>query len=459
MCMSVRAYSMEMHLRKHLRQIMARSAKGPQYKAQKITVELIRRVASLPAPDKPREITDSAAGLVLRHQPSGFLGLYVQLGRGKRERPFGRRCDARRLIDSNSALTLSAVKAEAKRLRGEDADGRDFKGERARDRAVPTLKAYLESTFGPWVTDNRRSGAATLARLKSCFLDDYGGDKLTELTPAALEPWKARRRRAGVTNETINRDVDALRGALTRAVKLDVIDVNPLAGIERAEVDRHKRVVRALTAGEKVKLVTALGARDAQKREARVSANKWRKQRAQKPLSPLGRYSDALTPAVIVSLETGLRRNELFSLQWSAVDLDDKSLRVRGATAKTYETREVPLNDVAYKTLRDWWLQCGQPEAGLVFTLDGEKIGNLKRSYHAVLAEAGIKRVNAKGERVNWHSLRHTFGSLLGAANVDPVTLMKLMGHANLETTQRYLHSDEERKRAAVERLHAEKAK
>ena len=70
-----------------------------------------------------------------------------------------------------------------------------------------------------------------------------------------------------------------------------------------------------------------------------------------------------------------------------------------------------------------------------------------------MVAAAGIKRVNRKGERVNWHSLRHTFGSLLGAAGVDATTLMKLMGHANLETTQRYLHTDAERKRAAVERL------
>jgi integrase len=435
---------------------MARNAKGqaPTYQAQKITVELIRKAAAWAPPEKPREILDSAAGLILRHQPSGFLGLYVALGRGKRERPFGKQCDARRVVDANSVLTLGAVKAEAKRLRGEDAGGRDFKAERSAQRSVPTLTSYLEDTFGPWVNENRRSGAATLARLEACFVDDFGNDKLTELTPAALEPWRSRRRREGVANETINRDIDALRGALTRAVKLEIIESNPLAGVERAEVDRHKRVVRAVTSAEKPKLLAELASRDDKKREERASANKWRKQRGYESLPPLGRYADALTPAVIMSLETGLRRNELFSLQWPAVDFDEKTVRVRGTTAKTYETRDIPLNDVAYKTLRDWWLQCGQPKSGLVFTLGGEKIGNLKRSYHAVLSAAGIKRVNAKGERVNWHSLRHTFGSLLGAANVDPVTLMKLMGHANLETTQRYLHSDFERKRAAVELLH-----
>ena len=89
-------------------------------------------------------------------------------------------------------------------------------------------------------------------------------------------------------------------------------------------------------------------------------------------------------------------------------------------------------------------------------TIDGGRLGNLKKSFYPVLAAAGIKRVNAKEQRVTWLSLRHTFGSLLGAANVDPTTIMRLMGHANMATTQRYLHTDQDRKREAVERLTAD---
>jgi integrase len=253
-----------------------------------------------------------------------------------------------------------------------------------------------------------------------------------------------------VSGETINRDLVALRAALSRAVKLEIISVNPLRGIERAEVDRHKRVVRALTAAEKKKLLAALTARDTKKRAARTSGNEWRRQRSRELLPTIGLYADVLSPAVIVSLETGLRRGELLALEWPAVALKEKTLRVQGATTKSYETREIPLNSAAVECLRYWWLQRGQPKTGLVFTLDGDAIANLKKSYHAVLKAAGIQRANANGERVNWHSLRHTFGSLLGAANVDSATLMKLMGHANLATTQRYLHTDDARKRAAV---------
>lgn len=414
------------------------------YSAQPITVDLIRGLAKAAPPNVPREIRDRHAGLILRHQPSGYLGLYVNLGRSKRERL----CDARRITDPDSKWTLGKARADARRMKVQHTDGRDFAAERKAERAIPTLKAYLNDTYGPWVTQNRRSGAETLRKLEA-VAESLGSYKLTELTPAKLEPWRSKRQKEA-SAETVNKDIATLRAALGRAVRWEIVATNPLARVETAEVDRHKRVVRALTAAEKAKLLNALNARDDRKREKRAKANVWRSDRAYEIKPAIGRYADVLTPAVIVSLETGLRRGELFELEWPAVDLDDKTLRVRGPTAKTFETRDVPLNDVAHKTLRDWWLQCGQPAKGYVFTLDGAPLGSLKKSYYAALASAGIKRVNARGERINWHSLRHTFGSLLGAAGADPVTIQKLMGHANLETTQRYLHTDKDRKRAAV---------
>lgn len=424
---------------------MASNPYGPQ----PITLELIRALAKARPPDAPKDIRDRAARLILRHECSGRLSLHVELGRARRKFL----ADARDVINPSVTLTLGKVKKAAERLRGQHVNGRDFTAERKAELAIPTLAQFIEDPYGPWLVQNRRSGEAERARLESCFLKDFGGLKLDKITQAKLDPWMARRQRDDVSAETIGRDIDSLRAALSRGVKLELIASNPLFGVEKPEVDRHKRVVRALTGTEKQALLKALVARDGKKRAARARANRWREQRGRAPLPPIGLYSDVLTPAVIVSLETGLRRGELFAVDWSRVDLDERTLRVEGATAKTFETRDIPLNEMAYKTLRDWWMQEGQPNAGTVFTVDGARIGNLKHSYHAVLEEAGIERVNGRGERVNWHSLRHSFGSLLGAAGCDPTTLQKLMGHADLTTTTRYLHTDEERKRAAVELL------
>jgi len=313
---------------------------------------------------------------------------------------------------------------------------------------VPTFNEFLHDTYEPWQRKNRRSGSATIKRLKSCFEADFGKNQLTDITAAGVEKWKSKR---NVKPETVNRDVSALHAALARAAKWKIITQNPLAGVEMSETDPHRRVVRALTAVEKERLVGALKARDDRKRSARASANEWRKRRRRELRPVIGKFADPLTPAVIVSMETGVRRGELFSMKWGqSVDFDKREIRVRG---KTFETRDIPLNKVALDVLRAWWRQQGEPTNGYVFALAGEQVKNLKKSYHGALAATGIKRINLKGERVNWHSLRHTFGTLLGAALVDPTTLQKLMGHASLTTTQRYLHSDEERKRDAVERL------
>lgn len=425
--------------------------KADIYAPQKITLALIRRLTKESAPDKPREIRDKGNHLILRHQPTGYMSLYVELGRGKRERL----CDARKIADPVDLLTLGVVKKRAQILRGDSAGGRDFKAERAETAAIPTLAQFLKSdgAYAAWLEIHHSSSKATLGRLKTRF-PELIKRRLDNITPATLEPWKVRRVKE-VTRETINRDIAALRAALGRAVKLKTLAGNPLAGVEIMKVDRNKQVVRALTAEEKKSLIDASIERDDKKRAERVSSNQWRTERGYKLKPEISKFADVLTPAVIVSLDTGLRSGELFALQWRSVDLKERTLRVEGDHAKSYQTRTQPLNNTALRTLRDWWLQQGQPKKGFVFSINDQKIKCLKKSYYSVLSNTGISRQNEKGERVVWHSLRHTFGTLLGAANVDPTTLKKLMGHANLSTTERYLHTDAERKAEAVKALEA----
>jgi len=55
-------------------------------------------------------------------------------------------------------------------------------------------------------------------------------------------------------------------------------------------------------------------------------------------------------------------------------------------------------------------------------------------------ARAGVTiPVSETGERRPWHSLRHTFGTECAARGVPITTLQELMGHEDIETTQRYV--------------------
>ena len=364
------------------------------YAPQNIDATLIKKVAKWLPPEKPREIRDAAEALILRHQPSGYLGLYVQIGRGKRERI----CDARTIIDTSKPLTFAQARARARILRGRSAEGTDFQAQRQAAKAIPTFERYIEDTYGPWWVENRREGPENIARIRHQFFAAFGRTPLDQITPDKMDNWRTKALKR-IKPETVNRHTTRLKSALSRAKKWRIIPESPLAGYELAEVDKNKRELRALTEDEERVLREALERRDATIAAERASGNAWRERRGYALLPLLdGHYPDCLTPAGLVSLETGLRRGELFALTWDRIDLDDAVINVKGATTKTYETREIPLNATAVAVFRKWKLQQGRPEKGLVFPGMKGNSGVLRRAFTRCSRMPRLNVLRRKGD-------------------------------------------------------------
>jgi site-specific recombinase XerD len=64
---------------------------------------------------------------------------------------------------------------------------------------------------------------------------------------------------------------------------------------------------------------------------------------------------------------------------------------------------------------------------------------------------ATVKRAGLP--KITWHMFRHTFASRLTADGVDIVTVKELLGYADIKTTMRYAHSNDDAKRRAVQKL------
>ncbi len=154
----------------------------------------------------------------------------------------------------------------------------------------------------------------------------------------------------------------------------------------------------------------------------------------------------------LLSLYTGMRAGEIFSLIWSRVDMargqiqivDTKSNRNRVA----YMTSEV-------KTMFARLYGKGQDPSALVFPdAKGGRIVSISKTFNKAVKALGFNNgIEDPRQRVVFHSLRHTFASWLVETGTELYTVRELMGHASITLTERYSHLSENTLKTAIKRL------
>jgi integrase len=161
----------------------------------------------------------------------------------------------------------------------------------------------------------------------------------------------------------------------------------------------------------------------------------------------LGACNAEDSAAFTTLLLTGLREQELCYLTRhdAILERDRESLVVRrkpGFTPKDYEEREVPIPGELAAMLR-----AREHDSPWVFPSAGGGLEkHLLRRLKRVAVRAGVAEATL-------HKFRHTYATRLLENGADIVTVQRLLGHSDLDTTKRYLNPDEDRKRAAVNRL------
>jgi integrase len=401
-----------------------------------LTKELLK---DLPA--GPADLYDTKLpGLLLRVHRSGRANWYVQFGRAKKIS-----------IGRADVVTPAGARVLAKGLLGDVARGQDPRADRRQQRGGDTFRTFLTTTYQPWLEaqPHHKSSKATMRRLLTIFPSTILDRPLTEISSFAVEAWRTSRRTAGRTEATINRDLNDLRAALSRAVDWGRLTQHPLRAVKATRLDTIGKL-RYLSADEEARLRSFLLARDEARREKRRRFSAWRVERGRPALPDYPVYPDHLHPLILLALQTGLRRGELLALRWAEIDLVHARLTVRGTTAKSGRTRHLPLNVDAVQVLRDW--RAGRTvdqraATSVVFAgEDGEPMFSLKTSWLKVARAAKLTDVR-------FHDLRHTFASKLVQAGVDLNTVRALLGHADLKMTLRYAHLAPENLSAAVAKL------
>jgi len=394
-----------------------------------------RRLNSLEVTGKEYEVHDTTVpGLFVRVTVAGAKSYVVTWARG-RKKTLGR----------VGILTLAQAQEEALQYLNEARKhGEPLAVSQGRKGAgLPTLRQFIDDHYLPWFEAHHKGHGKTRHTLDNNFepimhsrLDEIAGRDLEQIRTAWLN--------AGNKPSTVNRKMGSISGVFSRAVEWDYLPASPLDRIKALKVDSIGRI-RYLSKEENLALRGALDAREKIAHAQRDSANEWRTKRNRKPLPDLRAlaFSDYLKPMVLLSLNTGMRRGEVFNLRWQDVSLQGKTLTVAGEGAKTSETRHIPLNAEALTTLKAWKEQASG--TGYVFPgAEGKPMADVKTAWLELLKNAGIV-----GFR--WHDMRHDFASRLVMAGVPLNTVRDLLGHADIKMTLRYAHLAPDSKAAAVE--------
>ena len=146
-----------------------------------------------------------------------------------------------------------------------------------------------------------------------------------------------------------------------------------------------------------------------------------------------------------ISLHTGMRKGEQYSLEWPQVSFRRK--RILLEETKNGSSREVPMNKTCTAALER--LHARREHDGRIFQSKYSKDLNDSREWF------GRCIVDAKITNFTWHCLRHTFISRLVMAGVDLRTVQELAGHKTISMTVRYAHLAPEHNQAAIEKLDA----
>ncbi|HUB74545.1 MAG TPA: site-specific integrase [Solirubrobacteraceae bacterium] len=237
----------------------------------------------------------------------------------------------------------------------------------------------------------------------------FGVVPLERIGPEEIERWRAG---LSCSNRTAQKYLIVLNGIFKRAMKVYKLAANPMALVERPRV-RHASDIDVLTAAEVRALVRATPA-------------------------------EIHRALFLTAAFTGLRMGELLALRWGEVDFAAATIRVvRSFTTggesspKSGKPRSVPMvEEVASALARLGQRDHFTGEKDLVFAgaagghLDSKEV---RAIYKAALASAGLRELR-------FHDLRHTFGTRAVKKAESILELKEWMGHANVQTTMRYLH-------------------
>jgi integrase len=263
-------------------------------------------------------------------------------------------------------------------------------------------------------------------QVKKWILPHFKGQPIGSIRQHQLEAWAMELyKTSGLVPATVNRVIDCMKVIMKEALRRGYVNSDPAAGVE-SFAEKYK--VRGIITPDEI---NQLFGKDS--------------------LESIWRNERMYFVAALVGLATGLRQGEVRGLRYQ--DVHPEYLAVCGAWeernglhgAKWGSERIVPIPSRVAEELEVLGFSTNfkDPE-DLVFA--GETRGvpikkeDLEAHFYSALVEIGIDDETRRKRVLVWHSLRHTFNSIM-KGKIDSAKLMKVVGHRQESTNLNYTHA------------------
>ncbi|WP_459628613.1 tyrosine-type recombinase/integrase [Alsobacter sp. R-9] len=405
--------------------------------ARRITKTVVD--ALRPAATEYTAFDSKLPGFGVRVRPTGSMSYVAMYRTG------GRNTALRKVtIGKVGKLTADEARKEAEAILAKAELGQDVAHERAKARSEQTVAdlcdIYLAEgcptkKASTLVSDRGRIerhikpllGRKLIGEVTSADVERFLRDVATGKTAADVKTGKHGRAIVRGGKGTATRTTRLLGGIFTFAVRRGLRADNPVKGVRKYEDGRGDRY---LTTDELQRLGEAL-------REAETIGILWdveldapgAKHLPKDAASRRTKIDPYAVAAIRLLILTGCRLSEILKLRWEQVNFERGVILL--PDSKT-GWKPVLLGSPAIQILADLGRVEGSP-----YVIPGEVPGkpraDLKRPWVTIRARAGL-------DDVRMHDLRHTFASFGAAGGMGLTIVGRLLGHADIKTTNRYSH-------------------
>ncbi len=322
----------------------------------------------------------------------------------------------------------SAARAKLARMELEYAQGGfdPWEGKQASTSALTAVQAY-ERFMRSRDESGSKEGVATYRAVVGHFIGSLPlGLLLTQVEARHVDAWLGAKRIAAETRKSY---ADRVRIFATWCTDEELAPTTwkPVAPAKRGKQARQETAIRFFTEEQLEAIIRTL---DTRLILAGARASK------------IDRVLEQIIP---FTAGTGLRRGEVCALRWSAVHVARGGgmsyVRVAnsdGFTTKSGRERTVPLvGDALDAILVRSQARTSEDPAEVVFpAAGGGKMNDnyMGKRFRGLLADADVPGTGHH----NFHSLRHTFGTMAVNRGIDVFQLKEVMGHADIKTTLKY---------------------